>query len=279
VRSIAKSEYLRFFNASFFRGRGVVDLTVNWVVDQQEKIRKKIFDEAGATKVHLELLLEHAKKICGDKVTVNHGPLKGIERAMEKIRIDYLGDAYDLKDVVRSTVIATNGVGILEFRASIEKLCIARNSLSLIKNEEVYPHKDTNGYSGLNLVVRFKNGRTGEIQVNSANIMYGKMSKDRFESTFENGQTLRRDLEVKYKIAGGMGHGLYEIQRINKEEAGAEASMLSRRYYAHLRQESPNSVDAKQIQSDLLKFSARDKLRDYFPRQFIGINRATLGGY
>lgn len=255
-----------------------VDLTVQWVVDQQEKIRKKIFDEADATTHHLVSLLEHAKTLCGGKVTLNLGPLKGEERAKEKIKNDYGGDAYDLKDVVRASVIATNDVGLCEFRACIVKLCIPRNSLSLIKNDTVDPHTDTNGYSGLNLVVRFKNGRPGEIQVNSANIMYGKMSQERFVSTFESGQTLRKNLEIKYKIAGGMGHGLYEIQRSNIKSGGAEASKLSRRYYAHLRQERPNLVDAKQIQSDLLKFSDSDKFRDYFPRQFIGINSATLGG-
>ena len=55
----------------------------------------------------------------------------------------------------------------------------------------------------------------------------------------------------KYKIEGGLGHGLYEIYRSNMRGYGKAAAALSKQYYAFLRSNNPNINSARNLQEDL----------------------------
>jgi len=212
------------------------------------------------------------------------GPIKEKDgRATEKVRDDYGGDWYQLKDVVRMTIVVPGPSKIMEVRAEIRRCCgvgdeddgytyalgetsptirqhlraekfhaeappkfkqAAGTGLLLLKDQETTAANDPCGYSMWNFAVRMKNERPAEIQVNTKQLLYGKMTAYNFIRCIGFKEYLR--LKSFFRIDGGRGHALYEIYRKDKKGAkGLEAAQISTEYYAYIRTTPPNSIVAK----------------------------------
>lgn len=183
-----------------------------------------------------------------------YGPLKGREgRATEKVRDDYGGDWYELKDVVRMTFVAPAPYKLLKVRNEIRSGAVARNGLSLVKDVETFANVDTCGYSGLNFVLRLKNGRPAEIQANVPEIMYAKMSQKDFTAYL--GAEYYTHLRAKFlELEGGHGHALYELYRVNPAAVAARrAALVSKAYYAYFRS-FPNKEKRDYLQFEINGF-------------------------
>lgn len=183
-----------------------------------------------------------------------YGPLKARDgRATQKVRDDYGGDWYELKDVVRMTLVAPNLYKLGQIRSEIRSGAVAREGLCLMKDVETFANVEPCGYSGLNFVVRLKNGRPAEIQANVPEIMYGKMSERFFVQNL--GADRYAQLKAKFlNLEGGHGHALYELYRANTATVAAKrAALVSQAYYAYFRG-LPNKLARDQLQREIDSF-------------------------
>jgi hypothetical protein len=101
-------------------------------------------------------------------------------------------------------------------------------------------------------------GRYGEIQVNTLQMMYAKMSVQSFLKLFGAQQYMR--CMAEFGVDGGLGHLFYEHWRSAPgAPRGVEAAALSKRYYRRLRNEEhprpPRNNDA--LKRDLVAYIKR----------------------
>jgi hypothetical protein len=206
----------------------------------QKRVKDQLYADAGAVGGTTDLLRALGDDIaqqCG--CTAIYCGAKSDARATEKVQRDYRkyvpeGDWYEMKDVVRMTIVARFPNQLKDVRKMIEKRCVAANSMGIIKAEERFAQTDPCGYSDLNFVVRLTNGRPAEIQANVPEVMYGKMSAKDFQDVL--GTAKFNELKGRYRIEGGLGHGLYEIwQKGQASPKGTRAAMISKQYYKYLR--------------------------------------------
>jgi hypothetical protein len=201
------------------------------------------------------------------------GPVKEWDRAQQKTREDYNGDFYELKDLVRMTVVvkdarcncSTCGSKILRVRKALVSYCKSSNGCAVIKDEEIEPKIDPCGYSGFNFVARLPNGRLGEIQINTPNILFGKMSEDNFVRYL--GQERHSLLKLKYhQIDCGMGHTLYKIYRgSGGQKIKTEAATLSSDYYTFLRSDVASLQMGKKLKEKLKEFKQKNSFHFIAP--------------
>ena len=221
----------------------------------QEKIFRSLYHDAGASNEELIQLALAVSKACHDRIKIIPGPVKGEARARQKTAWDYGGDFHDLKDVVRMTIIADDKNYLNQVRQALVAYCVPSNGYGVIKNAETLPENDPCGYSGLNFVAKLPNGRSGEIQANTPNIMFGKMSKEKFVKFLNPSK--HAEIQGKYGIECGLGHGLYEVYRSNQQGGGNTAAELSKRYYGFLRSTTPNISTRDSLQSELTAFKKK----------------------
>jgi hypothetical protein len=222
----------------------------------QDRIKNQLFDDAkkeGGTNDLLVALGDEIAKAC--ECTVSYGPIKTVESAERKLKKDYKeyvpeGDWYEMKDLVRLTIIAPNPGRLEQVGAMIRSRCVAANRMGIVKDQQTFGHTDPCGYSGMNFVVRLTNGRTGEIQANIPEVMYGKMTTLRFLNVL--GVAKYFELKSRFQIDGGMGHGLYEIwRRAAASVNGRRAGIISKLYYNYLRG-SPNARVRQELKRELV---------------------------
>lgn len=234
-------------------------------------------------------------KIVADKIQqdldckISYGPIKTLKSASRKVKDEYGGDWYQVKDAVRLTIIATNGgqlTGVTPDKLAVigrkvRAVCLHSRGLSLLKDEEAKPgtpgHRPPGnacGYSGLNFVVRLSTGGEsnltgwnfaaaplgwpGEIQANIPSMMYGKMSEQDLCHIFDRHeyQMLKAELDIE----GGIAHDFYEIWRVDKDGAnGKAAAELGGRYNDYLR--TPHALRSlkAELVADIKKFKTANK--------------------
>jgi len=227
----------------------------------QDRIAKHLFADAATSLEQLRKVGEEIAVQCGcmkpgtTDPWVYYGPLKNRHRASEKVVGEYGGDWYDLKDVVRMTIITPSLRVTKKVQAKIRAmfgLGVGRPGLGLIKDIEVNAGSDPCGYSGANFVVRLSNRRPAEIQVNIPVMIYGK-EKEKNSKTIL-GEKQFYDIKGRFIIEGGRGHTLYEMYRVDKAgPIGKEAAYLSSRYYNFLRG-FPYPQLARELQRDISAF-------------------------
>lgn len=158
------------------------------------------------------------------------GPLKKVDRAMGKTEESYGWAWGDNKDLVRGTLACDSQATLQAVTKLIKETCLHAFAMELIKKEQQGPRRDggesDTGYSGWNFVVVFREHPFGaEIQANTYELMYGKMSKKDFCEQLRISEAGYLARQHALKFPGGLGHALYEIQdsrtRAWPEEADA----------------------------------------------------------
>jgi hypothetical protein len=194
------------------------------------------------------------------------GPLKKIDRAIGKTKDDY-GWAYGLnKDLVRGTLACDSEANLSTVAALVQDTCKNEFAIRLIKEEHTKAvadgGKSTTGYSGWNFVVLFREHPAfgAEIQANTFNLMYGKMTKHEFclQLKVSEEEYLRRQSELRFP--GGLGHALYDIQDprtlSTKEEADA-ARALACDYNDGCRGKFRGFMTLKKLNETIMGFASK----------------------
>jgi hypothetical protein len=221
------------------------------------------------------------------------GPIKSLESALRKGNLatnkgGYGGDLTKLKDLLRFTIIAPDLASIYRVRMAIAIRAPQRN-WEAFKNNVVAPTLENAGNGGLNAALRrYQAGGAGqsepvcfEIQANTPRFLYGKESETGFNVMFADntGQT-REQMKSITKVAGGLGHVLYEIVRGEGAASPAtreKANELSYRYYDYLRG-ACNAADPgySTLCAELTAFVNSAEVVPYFKGKTIPANVAVF---
>lgn len=188
------------------------------------------------------LLMENAKGISGDvqsqaeQIAEKYGAkatpinLKSEESILRKAADDYNGNVIEVKDAVRNTIIADKSQ-IGNIIADLEKTDIHFRT----KIQEA--GSDALGYSGTIVNIK-KDGVFGEIQINTARMIYAK--QDVVSAKAILGDDLWNQIRKETGLDGGLGHKYYEEWRVliksSKPEDLLRAERIaqkSREYYSH----------------------------------------------
>jgi hypothetical protein len=240
-----------------------VKLLEEIVKKSQANIAARIYDQGNLEESAklLRALGEEIKNGCKLKdKSIVHGPVKSYVRADEKVKLDYGGDWYQLKDVVRMTIVAPNADAMKAVNAYIRnEACVARNGRGLPKAEpsDGVLKKTACGYTGYNFVALLENWRFGEIQLNVPGVMYGQMSPDLFEKIVGDKEKAKKYQE-KYKVDGGLGHIYYELYRPNPAaDIAKESAAISTKYFDHLRLDNPDAKAGEALQVELKAYAKK----------------------
>jgi hypothetical protein len=183
-----------------------------------------MYAKAPAAKAEIDALADSIAKETGGRVA--KAPLKQRGRALEKAIKDYRGDASQVKDVARNTIV-------VDWNRYDKAVALLKEQGAKVKN--IDGSSDPMGYSGTNAVIKTKTGLTVEIQVNTPEMVYAKESPADGRAIF--GENKYAELAAKTGVAGGRGYQLYEAWRSlppgdpRRDQLEAE----SRAYYDQVR--------------------------------------------
>jgi len=156
---------------------------------------------------------------------------KSEESITRKVDNDYGGNVNELKDSVRNTVIIDNEQGL---QSAIKDLADNPNTLR-VKVQSA--DSDPLGYSGTIANVKMSNGLIGEVQLNSAKMIYAKEPAASAKAILGNDKY--NQIAKQTGKEGGLGHKFYEEYRIldPKKDAVkmAEIANKSKEYYKNFR--------------------------------------------
>lgn len=166
------------------------------------------------------------KLVQGLDVHVTPTNLKSYSRIIEKAHKDYEDNIYDVKDIVRTTIVAEQS----KIDSILKKV-----------NEEFNIHRykeqsfDETGYSGNIFTIKTSNGTFAEIQVNTPQMIYGK-EKD---AKLILGAEIFNTIKSKSGLEHGLGHSWYEkvrtLYKDSDKELIDELNKLQRDYYNALK--------------------------------------------
>ena len=156
--------------------------------------------------------------------------LKSDRRILEKARLDYGGDVTRVRDMVRNTFIATSDSKYGEVVDAV------KGKFNVLVAKQQLADRDPMGYSGTLMQIK-ENGVFAEVQVNTAQMIYGKDT----EAKTILGEELFERIKEKSGVQHGLGHKFYEESRVLDETLPGNIEKLkrlrdeSRAYYAKLR--------------------------------------------
>lgn len=193
------------------------------------KIRRLSEGEEMVRKAHsagdaLQQLAEVTARQFSAKVTPIN--FKSIQSVVRKSLAD--GDsAYMLKDCVRNTIIADK-----DSLDDIVEILTKSTKLKCLRYKKQHGD-DFYGYTGRLLNFELPNGIVGEIQVNTAEMIYAKEAPSVAKSIL--GEELWERIRRKTGLEGGLGHKYYE--KIRTMDIGSperqKLILESIKYYAH----------------------------------------------
>lgn len=162
----------------------------------------------------------------GLDVHVTPTNLKSDNRILQKAHNDYNDNIYDVKDIVRTTIVAEQSLIDTILKNVNEEFNIYRHKEQFFKES---------GYSGHIFNIKTSNGTFAEIQVNTPQMIYGK-EKD---AKLIIGEELFNAIKSKSGLEHGLCHSLYEkVRTLNDDtdnELIDELNKLQRDYYNALK--------------------------------------------
>ena len=129
----------------------------------------------------------------------------------------------DLKDAVRTTIVAS--------QTDIQEIIsMLKDSGGFLRHK---PQRTPLGYTGHIVNIRTKNGIIGEIQVNTARMIYAK--EKTADARRVIGDKLWNQIYRETGLEGGLGHKFYETYRVLDTDCPEAKRILeqSREYYRH----------------------------------------------
>lgn len=208
----------------YFYGQNT-DMLSKYLSYGQKRQAKDMTRMAHKVGYEVQLLAEEIAKKHGGVVTpINY---KSEESILRKTSAEGISP-YALKDATRTTIIVENDEieGVL---AELER------SPSHIRTKRQTADK-FNGYSGNIINVSTSNGVVGEIQVNTAKMIYAKDHPDVARAIL--GDDVYKAIAREVGVEGGLGHYYYELIRVmdstNPVELKKKHELIEkmRRYYS-----------------------------------------------
>jgi hypothetical protein len=187
---------------------------------------KDVYAKAPAAKQEIDgLASQIADQYNGSVATA---PLKGEDRALQKVMSDYGGDASGIKDVARNTVVIPQD----DIGSAVDTMKSMRPDAK-IKIQDATTND--RGWTGVNVTVPTNAGIPAEIQINSPEMIYAGFQPDQAKKII--GDATYKLLEKKTGLPGGLSHLLYEQVRTLPADSpkAAEVKDLCRKYHNLIR--------------------------------------------
>lgn len=228
VKTIPKSA-IDFVNAKESNSQ------MSFVKDNEKYFSEGSKDVIGRTKANAVEFDSKSKEIASKMgVTVTDVNIKSDKRIFEKARLDYNGDVSKVKDIIRNTFItdSEDNARLIDEISKVFKI-----EKSKIQSENTDPL----GYSGVLLNIKLKNNIFAEIQLNSAQMIYGKDVSPRGII----GDKIYDKIKKQTGLEPGLGHKYYEEWRALSQNIPSERKRmkeledLSKSYYNKLRNFKP----------------------------------------
>ena len=187
---------------------------VNRLPKDKQKIFVEIYEKAAANKDHFDETNSKIAKELGGKAAIV--PLKGSQRAVDKITKSYDNDPTKIKDLLRTTIEINS---LKDVDSAIDKLKAQYGEPSKLRNL-LDPKADSlgdSGYRDVNMVVEI-NGSYAEVQINlpamleakeKAHIYYEEL-RVILEDAASSGKQLNVYEEAKVKMANENMKKLYD---------------------------------------------------------------------
>ena len=169
----------------------------------QKRQFNAMYSQAPAAKQHIdEIAIGLAKKYRGTAIPA---PLKGRDRAWEKVINDYGGDASKIKDIARNTLVVKrrnigNVVNDLQGRGATIKVI---NSLP-----------GDSGYRGVHATISTRSGLSAEIQIHTPSMVVANLPESVSRGAL-SAQTYSdiNGFVTRNGYSSGKAHSLYEVIR------------------------------------------------------------------
>lgn len=190
----------------------------------------EVFNAATGAKVEIDAIAAEVSTQYGGRVAL--APIKGADRAMQKIITDYkgaddIGVPMRIKDLARNTIVVPD-----DQISSVAADLASRGAQVKIIDSSNNPL----GYSGVNTTFETRAGIMGEIQVNSPEMIYAKEAPGVARGIL--GDTVYDNLRSKPGMPeAGLGHAYYEQWRVldPTSSTAAEIAARSRAYHDAVR--------------------------------------------
>lgn len=191
--------------------------TVDAVLDE-------MLSRAPAAKAEIDALATAIAAQYGGRVALT--AIKGRPRAIEKIMVDYGGDATRIKDLARNTIV----IDERRIDAVVARLKTAGAIIKVIEHDE-----NVLGYSGIVATLATRSNLVAEIQVHGPRMIVAAMSPRRARAVLGHARYDRIARAVGQP--GGLGRAYYEEWRsLPAGSARAQAiAAKSRAYYSRFR--------------------------------------------
>jgi hypothetical protein len=188
-----------------------------------------MYEQAPAAKAEIDAAAQSVADQCGG--AVSKAPLKSKDRALQKIMLEYDGNASKIKDLARNTIVVPAGQEMAALEALKKTLGPKIQSIKIVK-----PEDSPCGFSGMNVSVKTASGLLAEIQINNPEMIYANMPKDVAKSILSKDayDKLASDPNLP---EGGLGHKFYEQWRTSPPGSpeATQAANQSKEYLSKFR--------------------------------------------
>lgn len=176
------------------------------------------------------------------------GPLKGEDRAKEKVRTDYNGDWSQVRDMVRATIAVPMVTQIPQVLAQLKAAGIELAQKP--KNNLIKPLPG--GYRDLNLIVKLPNGLLAELQVH---IKPMTLAKEKGHKPYET----TRSIEGKYR-ENGVGSDTSKWEAGDREKHGVAMKEQEKLYGDAWEKATTSEKKPEKASSNLTKSFSQPKI-------------------
>jgi hypothetical protein len=196
-------------------------------IDADSSALQDVYKKAPAAKQEIDNL---ADQIAADNGgTAAKVPLKGQDRAIQKVNDKYAGDVSRLNDIARNTIVVPQG----SVQTAIDTIKAAYPDAVV---DVTTADSNARGWSMVQASIATKAGLRAEIQINSPEMIYAGFKESQAREIL--GNAAYNAIQGKAGIQGGLSHILYEqvrtLDKTNPRKAVVED--LCRRYHDIIRQ-------------------------------------------
>lgn len=172
---------------------------VGSMMEQAPEAKKYIDDIADAVAVDI------------DDVRVAKAPIKSQERALQKVVEEEGGDATNLRDLARNSLVPLTPESMQASVARMDEILKEVTDSGLYGRKKIQEPEKFSGYGGTIYNIETPNGLVAEIQIVEPGMLYGKMLPE--DSLNILGKDLIDEIKASSGLEPGVGHELYEQLR------------------------------------------------------------------
>lgn len=145
--------------------KATADMILNTLGPSAQQQVEALYKAAPEANAQLSDVLDIASMTLGTTVSIERGPIKSMQRSLEKVVNKDSGDLGNLRDPVRATMAVSTLRDVPTAVAALSDALEAKGG-AVVFAEDRFTHPTKTGYRDLQINVRLPNGMIGEVQVN-----------------------------------------------------------------------------------------------------------------